>query len=85
METVPRLLNPVGKALWYVESHFEQDLSVPRLASGAPDILTVALDSSNNSHEALTRAFREQSSIWNLSRLSKWKGGLTQLWELAGS
>jgi AraC family transcriptional regulator len=30
------------------------------LASGAPDILSVALDAGYNSHEAFTRAFREQ-------------------------
>ncbi|WFP74689.1 AraC family transcriptional regulator [Mesorhizobium sp. WSM4906] len=31
-----------------------------KLAGGAPDILSVALDAGYNSHEAFTRAFREQ-------------------------
>jgi len=33
------------------------------LANGAPDILSVALDSGYNSHEAFTRAFREQFGV----------------------
>src|SRR4030088_1141759 len=33
------------------------------LASGAPDILTVALDADYGSHEAFTRAFREHFGI----------------------
>jgi AraC family transcriptional regulator len=32
----------------------------PRLAAGAPDILTVALEAGYGSHEAFTRAFRDQ-------------------------
>jgi AraC family transcriptional regulator len=92
-------LNPVEKALWYVESHFGQSLSLDEiagaggvsrhhmvrafgavtgrsvmayvrgrrlsvaarsLAAGAPDILSVALDAGYDSHEAFTRAFRDQ-------------------------
>ena len=34
-----------------------------RLAEGAPDILAVALDAAYNSHEAFTRAFREQFGL----------------------
>jgi AraC family transcriptional regulator len=95
-------LNPVGKALWYIESHFAGDValddvaahggvsrfhmtrafavatgwSVMRytrgrrlteaarsLANGASDILSVALDAGYNSHEAFTRAFREQFGL----------------------
>jgi AraC family transcriptional regulator len=92
-------MNPVARALWYIESHSGQDialadiaavagvsryhlvrafgmatgLSVMRyvrarrlsvaaraLAAGAGDILAVALDAGYGSHEAFTRAFREQ-------------------------
>jgi AraC family transcriptional regulator len=92
-------VNPVARALWFIESHFEQEItlddvarvagvsryhlsrafglatgsSVMRyirgrrlseaarsLAHGAPDILTVALDAGYGSHEAFTRAFRDQ-------------------------
>ncbi len=92
-------MNPVAKAVWFVESHFAGEItladiaavagvsrfhltrafglatghSVMRyvrgrrlseaaraLAQGAPDILTVALDAGYGSHEAFTRAFREQ-------------------------
>lgn len=34
-----------------------------RLAAGAPDILAVALDAGYNSHEAFTRAFRDQFGL----------------------
>lgn len=34
-----------------------------RLANGAPDILTVALDTGYGSHEAFTRAFRQQFGL----------------------
>src|SRR5262245_61911373 len=89
-------MNPVEKALWFVEGHFAGEItlddianvagvsryhmtrafgyatgrSVMRyvrgrrlskaarsLANGAPDILTVAIDSGYGSHEAFTRAF----------------------------
>ncbi|WP_027801029.1 AraC family transcriptional regulator [Paraburkholderia dilworthii] len=95
-------MNPVGKALWFIESHFAEELTlddiancgcvsrfhlarafeaatgVPvmryvrarrlseaarRLADGAPDILTVAIDAGYGSHEAFTRAFREQFGV----------------------
>jgi AraC family transcriptional regulator len=95
-------MNPVRKAIWYVESHFAADvmlddiarssgvsayhltrafaavtgLSAIRyvrgrrlteaahtLANGAPDILAVALDAGYGSHEAFTRAFRDQFGI----------------------
>ncbi len=96
------VLNPAGKALWYIESHFAQEItledvaniagvsrchmsrvfgiatgqSITRyvrsrrlteaarsLANGAPDILTVALDWGYASHEAFTRAFRDQFGL----------------------
>lgn len=92
-------LDPVAKALWYIESHFAQELSLEEIAQvsgvsrfylsrafgqstghsimryvrgrrlseaarslcdGAPDILSVALDWGYGSHEAFTRAFRDQ-------------------------
>jgi AraC family transcriptional regulator len=92
-------MNPVEKALWFVESHFAEPLSLEdiaaaggvsrhhmarvfgtafgaspmryvrgrrlseaarTLAGGAPDILSVALDAGYDSHEAFTRAFRDQ-------------------------
>jgi AraC family transcriptional regulator len=95
-------MNPVAKALWFIESHFAGELdlaeiariagvsrfhmvrafgmttghSVMRyvrarrlseaaraLARGAPDILTVALDAGYGSHEAFTRAFRDQFGL----------------------
>ncbi len=95
-------MNPVGKALWYIESHFAGDITrdavagiggVSRshmarvfgiafgqpvmryvrgrrlteaaraLAGGAPDILAVALDAGYGSHEAFTRAFRDQFGL----------------------
>lgn len=95
-------MSPVAKALWYIESRFNGDItladiataacvsryhlarafsattgwSVMRyvrarrlteaaraLATGAPDILTVALSAGYGSHEAFTRAFRDQLGI----------------------
>jgi AraC family transcriptional regulator len=92
-------MDPVGKALWFIESHFADDISLgdiaevagvsryhvtrafgeatglsvmryvrgrrlseaaKSLANGAPDILGVALDAGYGSHEAFTRAFRDQ-------------------------
>lgn len=92
-------MNPVGKALWFIESHFAGDISLTDIAEvagvsryhvtrafgettglsvmryvrgrrlteaakslskGAPDILMVALDAGYGSHEAFTRAFRDQ-------------------------
>ena len=95
-------MDPVGKAIWYIESHLERDLTLEavakasgvsrfhlarafgyvtgisvmryvrgrrltlaakELANGAPDILTVALDAGYSSHEAFTRAFRDQFGL----------------------
>lgn len=92
-------MSPVGKALWYIESHFADQISLGEIAvaagvsryhvtrafgeatglsvmryvrarrlseaakalrDGAPDILSVALDAGYGSHEAFTRAFRDQ-------------------------
>ncbi len=91
-----------SKALWYIESHLNQELPLDAiadaagvskfhlsrafaasvggslagyvrgrrlteaantLASGAPDILALALDSGYGSHEAFTRAFRQQFGV----------------------
>ena len=95
-------MNPVAKALWFIESHFTEDLTLDDVATagglsryhmsrvfgiatgcsvvryvrgrrlteaartltgGAPDILAVALDAGYNSHEAFTRAFRDQFGL----------------------
>jgi AraC family transcriptional regulator len=95
-------MNPAAKALWFIESHFAEELtlddvagaagvsryhmsrvfglatgcSITRyvrcrrlteaartLASGAPDILAVALAAGYGSHEAFTRAFRDQFGL----------------------
>ena len=95
-------MNPAQKALWFIESHLAEaltldevaaiggvsrfhmvrsfaaatGLSVMRyvcarrlseaakaLASGAPDILTLALDADYGSHEAFTRAFRDHFGV----------------------
>ena len=95
-------MNPVGKALWFIEAHLGTDASLADiagisgvsryqllrafgaatghsvmryvrgrrlseaarvLAAGAPDILTVALDAGYGSHEAFTRAFRDQFGL----------------------
>ena|SRR6185437_7127190 len=95
-------MTPVGKAIWFVESHFAEDISLDdiaaasgvsryhlvrafgfatgtsvmrylrgrrlseaarALARGAPDILSVALEAGYGSHEAFTRAFREQFGL----------------------
>ena len=92
-------MNPAQKALWYVESHLADSLTLDEIAAvdgvsrfhmvrsfaeatgmsvmryvrarrltkaaralarGAPDILTLALEADYGSHEAFTRAFREQ-------------------------
>lgn len=92
-------MNPVEKALWFVESHYARDITLEDVAavggvsrhymvrafgaatgrsvmryvrgrrlseaaraltSGAPDILAVALEAGYGSHEAFTRAFRDQ-------------------------
>lgn len=95
-------MDPVGKALWFMESRLEQWISLAEIADasgvsrfalsrafgaatghtvmgylrrrrlaeaaralcgGAPDILTVALDAAYNSHEAFSRAFRDQYGL----------------------
>jgi len=95
-------IDPVGRALWYVETHFAQEVTLEdvaavsgvspfhlsrvfgiatgsglmhyvrgrrlseaarSLASGAPDILAVALDAGYGSHEAFTRAFRDRFGV----------------------
>jgi AraC family transcriptional regulator len=95
-------MNPVAKALWFIETHFTQELTLDDianaggvsrfhmsrvfglatgcsilcyvrgrrlteaariLAGGAPDILAVALDVGYGSHEAFTRAFRDQFGL----------------------
>lgn len=95
-------MNPVEKAVWFIESHFTQPLDLDEiadaggvsrfhmsrafvvatgrpvigylrarrlteaaraLAQGAPDILSVALEAGYGSHEAFTRAFRDQFGI----------------------
>jgi AraC family transcriptional regulator len=97
-----KVVHPVAKALWFIESHLTEDItlaaiadsagvsrfhmvrafglttghSVMRylrarrlteaarsLATGAPDILMVALDAGYGSHEAFTRAFRDQFGL----------------------
>jgi len=95
-------MNLVGKALWYIETHFSEEISLDDIAAatdvsryhmsrafglatglsvmryvrgrrltvaarslsrGAPDILGVALDAGYGSHEAFTRAFRDQFGL----------------------
>jgi AraC family transcriptional regulator len=95
-------MNPVGKAIWFIESHFASEITLEEvadvagvsryhltrafgdstgrslmryvrgrrlteaaraLAGGATDILSVALDAGYGSHEAFTRAFREQFDL----------------------
>ncbi|RUX42085.1 AraC family transcriptional regulator, partial [Mesorhizobium sp. M4A.F.Ca.ET.050.02.1.1] len=92
-------MHPTEKALWFVESHLPDAISLDdvaqssgvsrfhvtrafgaatgrsvmgymrarrlseaarKLAGGAPDILSVALEAGYGSHEAFTRAFRDQ-------------------------
>lgn len=95
-------MNPVQKALWFVESHLREPIALEEIAThsgvspyhltrafdavtghslmryvrarrlseaarelfnGAPDILTVALEAGYGSHEAFTRAFRDQFNL----------------------
>jgi AraC family transcriptional regulator len=95
-------MNPVQKALWYVENHSREPITLEdiaavckisafhltrsfaatmglslmryvrarrmseaakQLAQGADDILRVALDTGYGSHEAFTRAFRDQFAL----------------------
>ena len=105
MEFVPTrelAVNPVERALWFIESHFADEITLGAvanrggvsryhmtrafgeatghslmryvrgrrlteaarsLAKGAPDILAVALEVGYGSHEAFTRAFRDQFGL----------------------
>jgi AraC family transcriptional regulator len=102
LDFVATRLNPTERALWYIESHFREELALEEiamaagvsqyhlsrafglaaglsimryvrarrlseaaraLAAGAPDILAVAIDSGYGSHEAFTRAFRDQFGL----------------------
>ncbi len=103
MQNAPHVnLNPIDKALWYIESRFSGELTLDEvaraaglsrfhmtrafgmatglsimryvrgrrlteaaraLANGAPDILSVAIDWGYGSHEAFTRAFRDQFGV----------------------
>jgi AraC family transcriptional regulator len=95
-------MDPVGRALWFIEGHFAQSISLDEiaaaggvsrfhmtrafreatgsspvsylrarrlteaaksLANGAPDILAVAIEAGYGSHEAFTRAFRDQFGV----------------------
>jgi AraC family transcriptional regulator len=95
-------MNPVNKALWFIETHYAREICLEEiagiagvsryhlaraftiatgqpalrytrgrrlseaaraLAAGAPDILTLALEVGYNSHEAFTRAFRDQFGV----------------------
>ena len=95
-------MSAVGKAIWFIETHFAENMSLDdiarsagvsrfylvrafgaatgrsvmayvrgrrlteaarSLAGGAPDILTVALQAGYGSHEAFTRAFRDQFAL----------------------
>jgi AraC family transcriptional regulator len=95
-------MDPVGKALWFIESHFAGEITLEEIAdvsgvsrfhlsrafgratgrsvmryargrrlteaarslsAGASDILSVALDAGYGSHEAFTRAFRDQFGL----------------------
>jgi AraC family transcriptional regulator len=95
-------MSAVGKAIWFIETHFAENISLDdiarsagvsrfylvrafgaatgrsvigyvrgrrlteaarSLAGGAPDILTVALEAGYGSHEAFTRAFRDQFAL----------------------
>lgn len=95
-------MNPVNRALWFIETQFAGELTLETiadfagvsrfhfsrvfalatgqtvmgyvrarrlavaarlLAGGAPDILAIALDAGYSSHEAFTRAFREQLGV----------------------
>lgn len=95
-------MNPVNKAIWYIEHNLQSRMSLDdvarfagvsgfhllrafsaatglsvmryvrgrrlteaarRLATGATNILTVAIDAEYNSHEAFTRAFRDRFGV----------------------
>src|SRR5712671_2932723 len=95
-------MSAVGKAIWFIETHFAGDISLDDIArsagvsryylarafslatghsvmgyvrgrrlteaakalsNGAPNILSVALDAGYGSHEAFTRAFRDEFGV----------------------
>ncbi len=95
-------MNATRKAIWYIESHFAEEITLDAIASaagvsryhlsrtfglavdrsvmeyvrcrrltlaakalanGAPDILDVAIEAGYGSHEAFTRAFRDQFGL----------------------
>jgi len=95
-------MSAVGKAIWFIETHFSGDISLDDIArsagvsryymvrafgfatgrsvmryvrgrrlteaarslvNGVPDIMTVALDAGYGSHEAFTRAFRDEFGL----------------------
>jgi AraC family transcriptional regulator len=95
-------MNSIEKALWFIESHFANEITLEDLAkaggvsrfhmtrafgaatglsimryvrgrrlaeaakalsNGAPDILSIALDAGYGSHEAFTRAFRDEFGV----------------------
>ena len=95
-------MNPIAKALWFIESHFSSEIALEDIAkaggvsrfhmtrafgaatgrsimryvrgrrlteaakvlsNGASDILSVALDAGYGSHEAFTRAFRDEFGV----------------------
>src|ERR1700730_13488939 len=95
-------MNPIAKALWFIESHFSSEIALEDIAkaggvsrfhmtrafgaasgrsimryvrgrrlteaakvlsNGAPDILSIALDAGYGSHEAFTRAFRDEFGV----------------------
>ena len=97
-----KTMDPVAKALWYIEAHFSEEIPLEQIAeasgvsqyhlsrafgeatghsvmryvrgrrlseaakllsNGAPDILAVALEAGYGSHEAFTRAFRDQFGV----------------------
>ena len=108
--------NPVAKAVWFIESHFKQEITLDdaaavagvsryhlsrlfglavgcsfirylrgrrlteaarALADAAPDILSVAIDTGYGSHEAFTRAFRDQFGL--TPELLRASGSLEQI------
>lgn len=109
-------MDPVGKALWFIETNLNDELSLAaiavfagvsrfhllrafgaatgfsvmgyvrrrrlseaakRLTAGADDILAVALDHGYASHEAFTRAFRDQFGI--TPEAARTAGGLANI------
>lgn len=72
-----RALGPVDKAIWYVESHFRQEITLDSVAQdGRDNILGLALDVGYGSHEAFSRAFREQFGLSHEVRQRRSVAGL---------